>query len=200
MLRSARCWAITRQISGRPSHFLDASAAAVNKGTQELRASVRGGFVGQTYRAPLGDAPRARLLYSSGAPRLSMNIVPLGARAAARVIVETSASRLRFGGSSGDGQLLGANFDGPLPEVRTSDGVVNIRYRRGAMAAVTARAAEVALSNSVPWTIDIDGGLTNLDGSLRDVVLERLEVNGGANHIDLDCRDRLAPRSSASRA
>lgn len=166
--------------------FLDASTVAVNKGTQELRASVRGGFVGQTYRAPLGDAQRGRLLYSSGAPRMSFSIAPVGARAAARVIVETSASRLHFEGKAGEGQLVGANFDGPLPDVRISDGVVNVRYRRGALAAVTARGAELALSDSVPWTIDVDGGLTDLDGSLRDVTLERLEVNGGANHIDLE--------------
>jgi DNA-binding MarR family transcriptional regulator len=166
--------------------FLDASAAAVSKGTQKLRASVRGGFIGQSYQAPLSDAQRGRLIFSSGAPRLSLNIAPLGARAAARVIVETSASRLHFDGRARDGQLVGANFNGPLPDVRTSDGVVNIRYRRGALAAVTARGSEIALSDKLPWSIDLDGGLTDLDGSLRDVVLERLEVNGGANHVDLE--------------
>ena len=180
--------------------FLNASAVAVDKGTQELRASVRGGFVGQTYQAPLGDAQRGRLIFSSGAPRLSMNIAPLGSRAAARVIVETSASRLRFGGKVREGQLLGANFDGSLPDVRTGNGVVNVRYRRGALAAVTKRAAEIALSDTLPWAIDIDGGLTDLDGSLRDVNLERLEVNGGANHIDLELPQPTGTRSSASRA
>ncbi len=42
--------------------------------------SVRGGFVGRAYRAPLADATRGRLLFASGAPRLSLNIVAARAR------------------------------------------------------------------------------------------------------------------------
>ncbi|HEY7025734.1 MAG TPA: MarR family transcriptional regulator [Candidatus Limnocylindrales bacterium] len=166
--------------------FLDATASAVSHETATLRASVRGGFVGKQYQAPLGDAARGLFYFASGAPRMSMNIAPLGPRAAARVIVETSATRLRFGGSAAQGNLLGATFDGPLPDVRAATGAVRVRYSRSAMSAVTTREAKVALSSAVPWAIEIEGGLTDLVGSLAAVSLDRLELDGGANHIDLE--------------
>ena len=165
--------------------FLDATAAAVSAETETLRASVRGGFVGKKYTAPLVDAARGRLLYSSGAPRLSLNIAPLGPRASARVIMETAASRLHFSGTAPEDQLIAAAFDGPLPDVRTTAGTVALRYQRKALSAITSRDARVSLSTAVPWAIELEGGLTDLDGSLENVRLERLEINGGANHIDL---------------
>jgi hypothetical protein len=54
------------------------------------------------------------------------------------------------------------------------------------MSAVTTREAKVALSSAVPWAIEIEGGLTDLVGSLAAVSLDRLELDGGANHIDLE--------------
>ena len=73
-----------------------------------------------------------------------------------------------------------------LPDVRISNGVVNMRYRRGALAAVTTRAAEVALERLRP--VD-DRCRRRPDRPQRFAArrpLERLEVNGGANHIDLE--------------
>jgi len=166
--------------------FLDATAAAVSSETETLRASVRGGFVGRRYTAPLAGAARGRFLYSSGAPRLSMNIAPLGPRASARVIMETTATRLRFDGTVGADELMAAAFDGPLPDVRSVAGSVTMRYQRKALSAITSRDARVALSTAVPWAIELEGGLTELRGSLADVRLERLEINGGVNHLDLD--------------
>lgn len=166
--------------------FLDATASAVSEQTATLRASVRGGFVGKAYQAPLADAARGYLHFASGAPRLSMNIAPLGPRAAARVIVESSATRLRFGGSAVEGNLVGATFEGPLPDVRAQAGTVRMRYARGAASALTTREANVALSAAVPWAIEIEGGVTDLVGSLAAVALDRLELDGGANHIDLE--------------
>jgi len=174
--------------------FLDEAAAAVSRDTDRLRASVRGGFVGQSYQAPLGDAARGRLAFVSGAPRLSMNIAPLGPRAAARVIMEPSASRLRFAGSAPPGDLIGASFDGPLPDVRASAGTVSVRYARRARSALSSRTAHLGLSAAVPWAIEIEGGLTDLTGSLAGIALERLEINGGANHIDL----QLPPASGTT--
>ncbi len=166
--------------------FLDTAAAAVSTETETLRASVRGGFVGRTYSAPAGEVVRGLLTFSSGAPRLSINLSPLGPRAAARVIVEPSASRLHFAGAAPGGQLVGASFAGPLPDVRALAGTVRVRYSRGALVAITTREAEVALSAAIPWAIEIQGGLTDLSGSLAAISLERLELDGGANHIDLE--------------
>ena len=100
--------------------------------------------------------------------------------------METSASRLGFGGAAPAGELVRATFTGPLPDVRVSSGVVTIRYRRGALAAFTSRGAKIALSGGIPWTIELQGGLTELDGSLAGVAVSRLDVEDGANHVNLD--------------
>ena len=166
--------------------FLDAARGAVEDETARLRARSRGGFVGDVYAAPLGDVTRGRLVFASGAPRVALNFAPLGPRATARVIMETAASRLRFDGAAPAGDLVRATFDGPRPDVRTSGGVVTIRYRRQAIAAFSGRQARIALAAGIPWTIEIDGGITDLTGSLAAVSLAGLEVAGGANHVALD--------------
>ena len=164
------------------------------------RATVRGGFIGDTYVAPLADATAGRLVFASGAPRFSMNAAALGQQA--RVVVESSASRLAFDGVSSPGELLRARFVGPTPEVRSASGLVTIRYRRRLLD-VRGRSAKVALNGDLPWSIEVDGGLTDLDGDLRPVRLAGLTVRGGANHLRLrlprpDGTVRLAVAGGAS--
>jgi DNA-binding MarR family transcriptional regulator len=166
--------------------FLEAATGVVAEETARFRAGSRGGFLGNVYGAPLGEATRGRLVFVSGAPRLAVNVAPLGPQAAARMIMETSASRLGFAGAAPAEDLVRATFAGPLPDVRVSSGVVTVRYRRGALAAFTSRGAKIALSGAIPWTIEVHGGLTDLDGSLIGVSLSRLDVEDGANHVNLD--------------
>jgi DNA-binding MarR family transcriptional regulator len=165
--------------------FLDATASAVSRETDTLRASVRGGFVGTAYHAPLAGATRGMFQLTSGAPRLAMNFAPLGPRAAARVIVEPSATRLHFAGAAPAGNLVSASFEGPLPDVRAMSGMVRVRYSRSALKALVTRDTTVVLAAEIPWAIQIQGGLTDLTGSLDGVSIETLEVEGGANHINL---------------
>jgi DNA-binding MarR family transcriptional regulator len=166
--------------------FLDASSGALRDETARLRARARGGFVGDAYVAPLADVTRGRLVFTSGAPRLALNFAPLGPPATARVIMETAASRLRFDGAAPAGELVRATFDGPHPDVRTSGGMVSIRYRRQAVSAFSGRQARIALAAGIPWTIQIDGGITDLTGSLTGLALSGVEVVGGANQVSLD--------------
>jgi hypothetical protein len=125
-------------------------------------------------------------VFASGAPRVALSFAPLGPRATARVIMETAASRLRFDGAAPAGELVRATFDGPLPDVRTSGGAVTVRYRRQTLAAFSGRQARIALAAGIPWTIEVDGGITDLAGSLGAISLTGLEVAGGANHVTLD--------------
>ncbi len=162
--------------------YLVGVGSALEAEIVRARATVRGGFIGDTYVAPLADATAGRLSFSTGAPRLSMNAVALGQQA--RVVVETSASRLTFGGVSQHGELIRARFVGPMPDVRAAGGSVTVRYRRRLLD-VRSRSARIALSGELPWSIEVDGGLTDLDGDLRAVRLAGLTVRGGANHLRL---------------
>ncbi len=166
--------------------FLTDARRVVGDLTARLQADTRGGFVGTSFTAPLAGAMRGRLVFASGAPRLALNFAPLGPRANARMIMETSASRLSFAGTAPAGELVRATFEGPLPDVRASGGEVIVRYRRQAASAFSSRAARLALAGGIPWTIELSGGITDLTGTLGDVALERFDVQGGANHIVLD--------------
>jgi DNA-binding MarR family transcriptional regulator len=171
------------------AEFLARAGRIVDEETARLTAGTRGGFVGNTFSAPLAGATRGRLQVSSGAPRLALNLAPLGPRARARMVMETSASRIIFAGAAPEGELIRATFDGPAPDVRAAQGSVAIRYRRRASEAFTTRTARLALSAGIPWTIDLAGGLTDVGGALDGVPLERIEIQGGANHIKLDLPD-----------
>jgi hypothetical protein len=111
-----------------------------------------------------------------------MNVAPFGPSASARIIMESAASRLVFEGATDADQLISAHFTGPLPDVRVAGGEVTVRYRRQLFAS---RRARVRLNASIPWQVEVRGGITDLGGNL-EVQLAALEVTGGANHIKLE--------------
>ena len=162
------------------TEYLAGVGSALEAEIVRARATVRGGFIGDTFVAPLAGATAGRLVFESGAPRFSMSAAALGQQA--RVVVESSASRLSLDGISQPGELVRAGFVGPAPEVRASDGLVTIRYRRRLLD-VRSRSARVALSGELPWSIEVDGGLTDLDADLRPIRLAAITVRGGANHL-----------------
>jgi DNA-binding MarR family transcriptional regulator len=184
------------------AEYLERAAGALEGETARLRATVRGGMVGDTFIAPLASATRGRLVFASGAPRLAMSATALGQQV--RMVAETSASRLTVAGGTDADELIHASFEGPPPEVRAADGVVTVRYRRRALD-FRSRAARIALNPRVPWSFEVDGGLTDLEADLRSLQFEGLAVRGGANHLSLrlprpDGSARLAISGGASNA
>ncbi|MGH2402767.1 MAG: hypothetical protein ACRDE6_08630, partial [Candidatus Limnocylindria bacterium] len=132
--------------------------------------------------APRGEARRARLILATGAPRLNIGGAALGQQV--RMVAETAATRLTLrAGDLGD-ELIVASFVGPPPDMRSVDGTVNIRYRRRV---IDTRSREIAarLNPSLPWSIEIDGGITDLDADLRSVSFSGLDLRGGVNHLKL---------------
>jgi hypothetical protein len=59
-----------------------------------------------------------------------------------------------------------------------------MRYRRR-LIDVRSREIEARLNPSAAWTIEIDGGITDLDADFRGLDLAGLEVGGGVNHVSL---------------
>lgn len=174
---------------------LNAVADALERATAQLRAETRGGMVDDsTFVAPLAGATRGRLVFISGAPRLSMTAAPFGPQAVARVVMETSASRLSLSAGGDPEELVRAGFEGGPPDIRADDGLVTIRYRRPRLD-VRSRHARIALNPDIPWTVEVRGGVTDLVGELRDVPLAGLSLGGGVNHLQL----RLAPPTGTVR-
>jgi DNA-binding MarR family transcriptional regulator len=174
--------------------YLDTVSTALEHETARLRAASHGGMVDDRYVAPLMGATRGRLVVISGAPRLSMTAAPFGPQAVARVVMETSASRLSLSGGTAPDQLATASFEGPAPDVRVTDGTVTVRYRRPRLD-MRSRRARISLNRSIPWAVEISGGVTDFDADLRDVALSGLQLNGGVNHLRLE----LGPPSGTVR-
>lgn len=162
--------------------YLETLAATLHEEASRLRVAARGGMVGDTYTAPLGSVERGRLVFGSGAARFAIGGSALGQQV--RVVAEAAASRLRLMAASGTDELIRATFAGPPPDVKHAEGVVTMRYGRRLLDA-RSRLAEVGLNPAIPWSIEVDGGVTDLDGDLRAVRLAGVDLRGGANHVRL---------------
>lgn len=75
-----------------------------------------------------------------------------------------------------------ASFAGPPPKVDVRNGTVAIDYhRRFHPFAGRGRGAEIAVDPSVPWEVDVRGGVSRLTGDLTGVELGSLEIDGGVS-------------------
>jgi len=120
---------------------------------------------GKIYSTPLGNLESARLVVSSGVAFLALRTDP------------------KMTG------LYRARFEGPLPHVRTKDGVVSISYPRRLRdwaPGAAKRKAEVILNKAIPWTIAIQGGASEVTAELGGLDLAGLEVKGGMSVINLN--------------
>jgi DNA-binding MarR family transcriptional regulator len=156
--------------------------AAIAGDSERLRVATQGGMLGEAYVAPVLDSSRARLLLATGAPRISFGAAKFGQQV--HLVAETAATRLHLGAAPGRDELIRATFVGPPPTVKTAAGTVAMRYRRR-MLDTRSREVSARLTASVSWTIEVEGGITDIDADLRDVPLDGLDVRGGVNHLRL---------------
>lgn len=158
---------------------------AVAEDTARVRARTRGGMVGEMFTAPVGDAVAGRLVFASNAPRLALRAAPLGPGSDARMVAELARSSLRLTSATEPGELCRATFSGPVPEMRAErDGTVTCRYRT--RLDWRARETTIGLSQEVPWSISITGGISAVSGDLRGVRLHAVDLSGGADQLDLE--------------
>jgi DNA-binding MarR family transcriptional regulator len=162
--------------------FLTRLADAYWVETSRLRASTHGGMVGEMFTAPIGDATSGRLVFKSGAPRVSLRAAPFGPASEAKVVAELATSTLRIGGSVQRGELLRGTFGGPVPTVRTRAGLIAVHHKL--RLDWRERSAQLALTQEVPWTIDISGGLSQLAADLSGLRVHSMEIRGGVDTID----------------
>lgn len=163
------------------ARVLQSLATVVDDDTARLRAANRGGMVGEMFTAPLGQADAGRLVFLSGAPRIAFRAAPLGLGAEARMVAELFHTSLAIGGGAADGQLCRATFSGPVPLVGVHKGDVRIGYKR--RLGLGNRETRVELSQAVPWTIDVSGGLSTFVADLRRVRVHGLRIAGGVDDV-----------------
>lgn len=114
----------------------------------------------------------------------SEHTAPLGGLSEARLLVRAGLSELRLNSGAPAADLYRARFEGPTPQVRLRDGRVIVQYR-GAPFDWRRRKAAVALNATIPWSLEIVGGVERVEADLRDVPLRRFQLTGGTQRIEL---------------
>jgi DNA-binding MarR family transcriptional regulator len=143
--------------------FLGRMAELTALETERLRTATEAAGVGGSaeHAAPIAGLTNARLAFRTGVAEL----------------------RLRGSGTLG-GDLYRASFDGATPTVRVRAGTVSVQYRSLGFD-WRRRTAALSLNDSVPWSVEVLGGVRRLEAELVGIDLRGFEVTGGAERIDL---------------
>jgi hypothetical protein len=156
--------------------FLERSRDVARAETVKMREPSEEADTGGSYAAPVGGVTAGRLIFLSGAPRITVR------------------------GDAALRELYRAEFAGPVPRMRVRGGVVTVAYPHSgwfdwraqvAGQAIVASAhwrkdaGEIVLNATVPWSIELRGGASSWSADLRKLRLESFELRGGANKVEL---------------
>jgi DNA-binding MarR family transcriptional regulator len=113
---------------------------------------------------------------------------PRGELTSGRLVIPAGIARLTIRTDSEMAELYRARFEGAVPDVKTNDGVVTIRYPRRlwVLRGGGQSGAEVTLSSALPWSIAIHGGASEIIAQLAGLSLSGLEVKGGMSMIHME--------------
>jgi DNA-binding MarR family transcriptional regulator len=161
--------------------FLNDATDVVTQETRKMRAVAGESDAGSldsggSYAAPLGGITSGRLIFLTGAPRITISGDP----------------KLT--------ELYKADFVGPVPRMRVRGGVVTVAYPRFGWFDWRAQIAgqfidasahwqkdfgDIVLNAAIPWAIEMRGGISTWNADLRSMRLESFELKGGASQIEL---------------
>jgi DNA-binding MarR family transcriptional regulator len=120
-----------------------------------------------------------------GGPASSEHFAPLGGLHEARLSIRSGLSSLRLRPGLNPAELYRAAFEGSTPQVRLRDGRVLVQFKgfgwdwRG-------RVATVGLNTTIPWTIEVVGGIQKVEADLRAINVRSLDIVGGAERVQLE--------------
>src|SRR5512140_2706995 len=136
----------------------------------------------QTESARLRSAPEGNASEPTGP---SEHAAPLGGLRSARLMFRSGAQELRLRPGRSPGDLYRGRFDGATPHVRVRDGRVLVQYR-GMPFDWRKRVASLDLNVTIPWDVQIVGGVVKVEADLREIDLRRFDLTGGSDRIQLE--------------
>jgi len=164
-----------------------ASAEEVGRYSEEQLALIsdfltRMADLTQTEAARLRTSPEGDPSEPTGP---SEHAAPLAGLKAARLTFRSGAQDLRLRPGRVPQELYRGKFDGATPFVRVRDGRVLVQYR-GIPFDWRKRVATLGLNTTIPWTIEIVGGVNRVEADLRDIEIRRFELTGGSERLQLE--------------
>jgi DNA-binding MarR family transcriptional regulator len=115
----------------------------------------------------------------------SEHSAPLGGLTSAKLHIRSGLSSLRLRDGADVRELYRAAFEGATPQVRLRDGRVLVQYR-GLPFDWRKRTATFGLNPSIPWTIEVLGGIQRVEADLRTIDVRRFDLVGGAERVQLE--------------
>lgn len=115
----------------------------------------------------------------------SEHSAPLGGLTSARLLIRSGLSEVRLRPGHAATELYRAEFEGATPQVRLRDGRVIVQYR-GITFDWRKRKATIGLNTTIPWAIEIVGGVQRVEADLRELQTSRFELVGGSERIQLE--------------
>jgi DNA-binding MarR family transcriptional regulator len=115
----------------------------------------------------------------------SEHSAPLGGLSSAKLHIRSGLSSLRLRPGTNGRELYRASFEGATPQVRLRDGRVLVQYR-GLPFDWRKRTATFGLNRSIPWTIEVLGGIQKVEADLRTVDVRRFDLVGGTERVQLE--------------
>jgi DNA-binding MarR family transcriptional regulator len=109
----------------------------------------------------------------------------LGGLTAAKLHVRSGLSTLRLRAGADDHELYRAVFEGAVPQVRLRDGRVLVQYR-GLPFDWRKRTAQFGLNRTIPWTIEVVGGVQIVQADLRAIDIRKLDIVGGSDRVQIE--------------
>lgn len=120
-----------------------------------------------------------------GGPATSEHVAPIGGLREGHLAIRSGLSSLRLRPGANPAELYRAAFEGSTPHVRVRDGRVLVRFK-GLGFDWRGRMATFALNTTIPWTVEVAGGIQKVEADLRLVPVKALDVVGGAERIQLE--------------
>jgi hypothetical protein len=108
-----------------------------------------------------------------------------GATATTRLVFPNGVANLNIRVDASMAETYRGEFYGPKPRVTETDGVISIDYPRFNPLLWGRTSADIRLSPSVTWSIEVRGGVAHWDGDLRNLQLAAIDVRGGVSQVDL---------------
>jgi DNA-binding MarR family transcriptional regulator len=135
--------------------------------------------------ASLRDTPSGTATAEEAAAGPSEHRAPLGGLTGAKLHIRSGLSSLRLRPGTDDHDLYHASFEGAVPQVRLRDGRVLVQYR-GLPFDWRKRTATFDLNRTIPWELEVVGGIQRIEADLRAIDVRRLEITGGMERVQLE--------------